>query len=152
MARWRGVAYWMATGVIAAELLVGGVYDVFQWPPAAAELFDATGLGLPRYFGMIIGTWKLLGAVALLVPRYPLLKEWAYAGFTFTMTGAIATNLAVGAAPDATVGAASVLLIGAASWWLRPTSRRLVQRAAPRDGVDTSSRSVIGVTDPIRRM
>jgi hypothetical protein len=131
--RWRGVAYWIATGVVAAELLSGGVYDLFRWPAAAAKWFGGTGLGFPPYFGTIIGTWKLLGALALVVPRFPVLKEWAYAGFTFTMTGAIATNLAVGAGPVASVAAAAFLLIGAASWWLRPTSRRPVLLGAARE-------------------
>lgn len=127
VARWRGVVYWIATGIIVAELLSGGVYDLFpQW-------FGGTGLGFPPYFGTILGTWKLLGALALVVPRFPVLKEWAYAGFTFTMTGAIATNLAVGAGPVASVVAAAFLLIGAASWWLRPTSRRPVLFGAAKE-------------------
>lgn len=126
VARWRGVVYWIATGIIVAELLSGGVVDLFRWPEAATQWFGVTSLGFPLYFGTILGTWKLLGALALIVPRFPVLKEWAYAGFTFTMTGAIATNLAVGAEPVANVAAAAFLLIGAASWWLRPTSRRPV--------------------------
>ena len=131
--RWRGVVYWIATGIITAELLFGGVVDLFRWPEVATQWFGVTGIGFPLYFGTILGTWKLLGALALVVPRFPVLKEWAYAGFTFTMTGAIATNLAVGAGLVASVAAAALLLIGAASWWLRPTSRKPVLLRAAKE-------------------
>ena len=55
-----------------------------------------THQGYPSYFPVLLGTWKVLGAVALLVPRRPLLKEWAYAGAFFTYTGAIVSHLTTG--------------------------------------------------------
>lgn len=102
-----------------------GVYDIFQWPP---NLFgeDPADLGFPDYFGTIVGTWKVLGAVALVVPRFAIVKEWAYAGFTFTMTGAIATNVAVGAEPIPSLAAAAFLPLGAVSHLVRAPSRRPV--------------------------
>ena len=89
--RWRILAYWVTTGIIAAEFAFGGVLDVLQLPP----LFEMLKrLGYPGYFAVILGVWKLLGAAAVLAPRLPRLEEWAYAGMFFTMTGAGASLVA----------------------------------------------------------
>jgi uncharacterized membrane protein YphA (DoxX/SURF4 family) len=82
-------------------------------------------LGYPPYFLVILGIWKLLGAVALLVPRFPRLKEWAYAGVVFNYTGAVASHLAAGFI-DAGALVFLTLMMGitVASWSLRPPSRR----------------------------
>ena len=74
--RWRSVVYWLATVLVAAELGLGGIWDI-QRLPMVRDL--VTHLGYPSYFLVLLGTWKVLGAVALLVPRRALLKEWAYA-------------------------------------------------------------------------
>jgi uncharacterized membrane protein YphA (DoxX/SURF4 family) len=82
-------------------------------------------LGYPAYFLVILGVWKLLGAVAVVIPRFPRLKEWAYAGVVFNFTGALVSHVASG---DIEAGTMSylVVMIGvtAASWSLRPPSRR----------------------------
>src|SRR5215467_1906962 len=79
--RWRPAAYWLATAAVAAELGVGGIWDILRLP-SVREL--VTHLGYPSYFLVLLGTWKVLGAAALLVTRRGLLKEWAYAGAFFT--------------------------------------------------------------------
>src|SRR3954452_19680127 len=83
-------------------------------------------LGYPPYFLVILGIWKLLGAVALVVPRFPRLKEWAYAGVLFDLTGAVASLLASGGSEAGSL-AYPIAMIGVAlaSWALRPPSRRL---------------------------
>jgi uncharacterized membrane protein YphA (DoxX/SURF4 family) len=83
-------------------------------------------LGYPLYFLVILGIWKLLGAVALVIPRFPRLKEWAYAGVIFDLTGAVASQLASGWM-DAGQMAYPIVMTGVAvaSWALRPPSRRL---------------------------
>jgi uncharacterized membrane protein YphA (DoxX/SURF4 family) len=91
--RRRIIAYWVTTGIIVAEFAFGGVMDVLQLPPFFEIL---KRLGYPGYFAVILGVWKLLGAAAVLAPRLLRLKEWAYAGMFFTMTGAGASHLAVG--------------------------------------------------------
>jgi DoxX-like family len=119
--RWRSVGYWLATVLVTAELGLGGIWDI-QRLPMVRDL--VTHLGYPSYFLVLLGTWKVLGAVALLVPRRPLLKEWAYAGAFFTYTGAIVSHLSAGYAlgelPLLTVLTALTVL----SWALRPPSRR----------------------------
>lgn len=118
--RARTVGYWVATGFAAAELLTGGAWDILRTPYVSAVL---THLGYPGYFLVLLGVWKVLGGVALLAPRFPRLKEWAYAGAFFNYTGAVASHLAVGdgagavAYPIIQIG----LLIG--SWMLRPPAR-----------------------------
>ncbi|MGH7910922.1 MAG: DoxX family protein [Candidatus Dormibacteraceae bacterium] len=125
----RALAYWVPTLLLAAELLGGGMTDTLHLPPFYAALVQ---LGYPGYVGVIIGVWKVLGAITVLAPRLPRLKEWAYAGAVFDLTGAAASYLAVGgsagdlAAPLAFVG------LAAASWALRPTSRRLGPRVGGR--------------------
>lgn len=120
--RLRTIAYWAATLLIAAEFGLGGVMDTLHLPPFFAILLQ---LGYPAYFGVILGIWKVLGAIAVLAPRLPRAKEWAYAGMIINLTSAIASTLAVGGgAGDVAVPLAFIGLV-ALSWVLRPPSRRL---------------------------
>jgi DoxX-like family len=84
-------------------------------------------LGYPAYFMTIIGVWYVLGAVALLVPRFPWLKEWAYAGTVFIYTGAVASRLAVGDRSVTLVGPIVLIGLVAASWSLRPSARSVLR-------------------------
>jgi uncharacterized membrane protein YphA (DoxX/SURF4 family) len=114
--------YWITTALLALELVLGGVWDVLRVPQVHV-IIDR--LGYPAYFLVILGVWKLLGAVAVIVPRFPRLKEWAYAGVVFNLTGAFVSNLASGVTDTGTL-AYLVLMMGvtATSWALRPASRR----------------------------
>ena len=125
------IGYWATTAVIALELLVGGLTDlahgrtaVIAGPPVAGVLAH---LGYPVYLLTILGVWKLLGGAALLVPRFPRLKEWAYAGAGFVYMGAFVSGVVRGGDAPATyiwpplVFAAITL----ASWALRPPDRTL---------------------------
>ena len=84
------IAYWVTTALVVFELALGGAWDVLRVPQVRGLI---ERLGYPQYFLIILGTWKLLGAVALVIPRFPRLKEWAYAGVIFDLTGAIASLL-----------------------------------------------------------
>lgn len=118
----RNAIYWLTTVLLALELVVGGVWDVLRVPQVHV-ITDR--LGYPPYFLVILGIWKLLGAVAVIVPRFPRLKEWAYAGVVFDLTGAFVSNLASGVTDTGTL-AFLLLMMGvtATSWALRPASRR----------------------------
>ena len=125
--RFRSACYWFATAAVAAELAVGGIWDIARLP-FVRDL--VTHLGYPSYFLVLLGTWKVLGAVALIVPRRPLLKEWAYAGAFFAYTGAIVSHLTTGY-DLAEVGLLAVLtVLTVLSWALRPPSRRIPRRPA----------------------
>ena len=118
----RNAIYWVTTALLALELVLGGVWDVLRVPQVRVVI---DRLGYPPYFLVILGIWKLLGAVAVIVPRFPRLKEWAYAGVVFDLTGAFVSNLASGVTDTGTL-AFLLLMMGvtATSWALRPASRR----------------------------
>lgn len=120
------IAYWVTTALLVFELGMGGMWDVLRVPQVRGLIGH---LGYPSYFLVILGTWKLLGAVALVIPRFPRLKEWAYAGAFFDLTGAVASLFASGLINAGTM-AYPILMTGVtvASWALRPPSRRLHSR------------------------
>lgn len=122
----KKVGYWVVTGLFAFALGGSGVADLVH-APAIVEGFGH--LGYPVFLMDILGVWKLLGVVAILAPGFPRLKEWAYAGFFFHLTGAISSHLFVG---DTAIGLLLVLLaLGVTSWALRPESRVLGTLALP---------------------
>lgn len=84
-----------------------------------------THLGYPSYILMILGFWKIMGVVAVLVPKFPLIKEWAYAGFFFMMTGAAFSHLASGDSVSALFPALLLLLLTVVSWYFRPADRKI---------------------------
>jgi hypothetical protein len=123
------IGYWACTLIVVFELLAGGLTDlvhgrtiVVVGPPVVEVI---TQLGYPVYVLTILGCWKLLGALALLVPRFPRLKEWAYAGTIFEMTGALASHVASGAYSITVLWAFIVTMLTFVSWALRPQSRIL---------------------------
>ena len=121
--RSRIIAYWVTTALVVSELAWGGVWDILRVPPVRSLI---ERLGYPPYFLVILGIWKLLGAVALLIPRFPRLKEWAYAGAVFDLTGAVSSQLASGLIDAGTMVYPIVMTgVAVASWALRPPSRRL---------------------------
>src|SRR3954469_19299687 len=87
------IIYWIATLWLSLGMISTGIVQLMK---VDEEVSMMTRLGYPAYFLTIIGIWKLLGVVAILIPRFPLLKEWAYAGFFFAMSGAVFSHLAAG--------------------------------------------------------
>jgi uncharacterized membrane protein YphA (DoxX/SURF4 family) len=119
-ARTKLIAYWIATGLFTTELLVGAVWDILRIPYVRNVVTD---LGYPTYFLVLLGIWKLLGAAALLVPRFPQLKEWAYAGVFFVYSGAIVSHLTTGKDLNALGSLFVLLFLTVTSWALRPAIR-----------------------------
>ena len=116
----RLIAYWVSTGLFAATFLASGAAELASAPAVAAAM---RALGYPLYFLTILGAWKVLGAAALLAPRLPRLKEWAYAGIFFDLTGAAASHAYCGDPPAKVATPLVLLLIAGASWALRPNTR-----------------------------
>lgn len=118
----RQLAYRITTGLVAFSLISGGAAQAFGQHDTVAGILR---LGYPAYFATLLGVWKVLGGLAIAAPRLPRLKEWAYAGAVFDLTGASISSAACG------VGARHVLVplalagLAVASWALRPASRRL---------------------------
>lgn len=84
-----------------------------------------TSLGYPLYFLSILGTWKLLGVIAILVPKFPLVKEWAYAGFFFAMSGALISHLTVGQPFAEALPSLILMTVIVISWYFRPAGRKI---------------------------
>jgi hypothetical protein len=123
----RTTAYWAATVPVAAELGLGGVWDITR-SPEVREVVER--LGYPGYFLVILGIWKVLGMAALVAPGLPLLKEWAYAGIVFADTGAIASHLVVGYRLGELTILVPLLASTVLSWSTRPASRRTPARVS----------------------
>jgi hypothetical protein len=83
-------------------------------------------LGYPVYILTILGVWKMLGVIAVLIPKFPLLKEWAYAGFFFAMSGAVFSHLANGDGAIELIGPVLLIVLTIVSWYFRPADRKLV--------------------------
>ena len=119
--RSTSIIYWLATLVIVFVFAAGGVGDLSRAQPVIEGM---THLGYPVYFCVILGIWKVLGAIAIIIPRTALLKEWAYAGIVFDLTGAAASHFAIGDPPDKIVTPLIFTVVAFVSWGLRPASRR----------------------------
>jgi hypothetical protein len=117
------IFYWIAT-VLICGMMALSAYMYLSRAPKMMEAFAS--LGYPTYFPIILGVAKALGVLALLAPRFALLKEWAYAGFTFTFIGAFVSHLAVGQNKEAIAPVIALALL-AISYVLRPATRRNVQ-------------------------
>lgn len=118
----KKIGYWATTGLAAFALASGGLMNASRGPEVVQSMAH---LGYPAYMSVIIGVWKTLAAVALLLPKTPRLKEWAYAGVFFNMTGAAISHAASGDDVGKVVTPLIVLGIAIASWALRPEDRRL---------------------------
>jgi uncharacterized membrane protein YphA (DoxX/SURF4 family) len=118
----KKIGYWVSTGIVALILLSGGVMQV-TLQPQNVEGFRQ--LGYPVYFMVLLGVWKLLGGIALLAPRFPRVKEWAYAGAFIDFSGAAVTCAACGGGGGHVIAPLVCIAILFASWALRPESRTL---------------------------
>ena len=116
------ISYWIVTIIVALESLAGGIADILQVPDYMSVLKQ---LGYPPYFAVILGTGKVLAAFAILIPRFPVLKEWAYAGLVLQFTGAMLSQIFVGNSATMLIAPFIFLCLIIASWWLRPPSRRM---------------------------
>lgn len=116
------MGYWAATVIAALAFVVPGVLNLIHFPHIAQDMAQ---LGYPPYVMNILGAWKILGALTLLAPGFPRLKEWAYAGMIFDLTGAAMSRAFSGSEPVLMFVPLFIALIVITSWFLRPDSRRL---------------------------
>lgn len=129
MTRRNKIIYWISTLWLALGMLATGTLQLFRVRAEGAlappGVYGITHLGYPIYFLTILGVWKILGVVAVLIPKFPLLKEWAYAGFFFVMTGAAFSHIAVGDPMKELVPSLLLLVLTVVSWYSRPTGREI---------------------------
>jgi len=121
----KPIVYWTMT-ILVAFFMSGGVAQILQYRANPHGVVPE--LGYPMYFFAILGAWKVLGAITILVPGFPRLKEWAYAGIFFDLTGAAASCAAVGGYGAYGFHVLAPLIIAGflmTSWALRPPSRTI---------------------------
>ena len=124
MTKRKLLIYWIATALLSFGMLASGAAQISH----AKEMVDLiNSLGYPLYFLYIIGVWKILGVITILIPRFTLVKEWAYAGFFFVMTGAFVSHLASGNyGIKGLIGPFMQTIFIISSWYFRPANRKII--------------------------
>ena len=123
MTKRNKIIYWIATVWLALGMVSTGIVQLIK---AQADVDAITRLGYPVYLLTILGVWKMLGVVAVLIPKFPLLKEWAYAGFFFAMTGAAISHIVSGDSISEIFPSLLLLILTVVSWYFRPAERKLI--------------------------
>jgi len=121
MTKRNKMIYWIATIWLSLGMASTGIVQLIKMKEEADMMLH---LGYPLYFLTIIGVWKILGVVAVLIPKFPLVKEWAYAGFIFVMSGAVFSHLAAGDGAKEFFGPILLLILTVISWYFRPLDRK----------------------------
>ncbi|WP_245681413.1 DoxX family protein [Arcticibacter eurypsychrophilus] len=121
--RTKTILYWVLTGFLAFGMLAQGFTQTLHLK-SFVDLI-VVQLGYPSYFLTIIGIWKILGAIAILIPGFALLKEWAYAGFFFVMSGALFSHLALRDPVRDILPSVLLLTVIVGSWYYRPIDRKI---------------------------
>jgi uncharacterized membrane protein YphA (DoxX/SURF4 family) len=123
MTKRNKIIYWIATIWLALGMFSTGLVQLLK-QKEEVDLF--AHLGYPAYLLTILGVWKMLGVIALLMPKFPLLKEWVYAGFFFAMSGAIISHIASGNAVSQIFPPLLLLVLTVVSWYFRPADRKVL--------------------------
>ncbi|WP_421879240.1 DoxX family protein [Marinoscillum sp.] len=124
MSKRNKIIYWIVTLWMSLGMVSTGIVQLIRLEEEVER--TVAHLGYPVYLLSILGVWKILGVIVALVPGLPLLKEWAYAGFFFAMTGALASHLIVQDPFSEIFPSVLLLMLTCLSWYYRPASRRLV--------------------------
>ena len=122
MTKRNKIIYWITTLWLALGMASTGIVQIIK---LKEEVDMMAHLGYPLYFLTILGVWKILGVIAILIPKFPLLKEWTYAGFFFAMSGAIFSHLACGDGAKELFGPTLLIVLTVLSWYFRPAERKV---------------------------
>lgn len=118
------IIYWIATVWLALGMTATGIVQLMQ---VDEETKSMERLGYPAYLLTLLGIWKILGVIAVVIPKFTLVKEWAYAGFFFAMSGAAFSHIAVGDPATELFGPMLLLVLTVLSWYFRPMPRKLTE-------------------------
>lgn len=124
MQKSQKILYWASTLFLALGMTAGGIQQLLQ---IGGYVPIVKSLGYPVYVLSILGFWKLLGVLVILLPGLPRLKEWAYAGFVFAMSGAAASHFIAGHSFAEALPALTLLFVTILSWYFRPANRKFGQ-------------------------
>lgn len=123
MSKRNNIIYWIATIWLALGMLSTAAVQLLK---VEDEVASITQLGYPVYLLTILGVWKILGVIVVLIPGYPVLKEWAYAGFLFAMSGAAASRIISGDGFNQIFPSLLLLFLIVVSWYFRPADRKVI--------------------------
>lgn len=126
MTKAKKIIYWVATLWLALGMTSSAVVQLMRLPEGVQGV---THLGYPAYLLTILGTWKILGVITILAPKFPVVKEWAYAGFFFVTSGALISHVTMGDPFGEIFPSVLLLTLTVVSWYLRPASRRVASGA-----------------------
>ena len=130
MTKRNKLIYWISTVWLSLGMLVPGTFQLLRVKAEGAMappgIYGITKLGYPVYFLTILGVWKILGVIAVLIPKFPLLKEWAYAGFFFAMSGAVFSHIATRGSVYEMIPSLLLLILTVLSWYFRPADRKVI--------------------------
>ena len=125
MTKRNRIIYWIATLWLALGMIATGLGQLLNFK-GQGGMDMIIHLGYPVYLLTILGVWKMLGVIAVLIPKFPLVKEWTYAGFFFIMTGAILSHLAMGDPIVEIFPGLLLLVLTVMSWYFRPADRKVI--------------------------
>lgn len=128
--RAKAIVYWLCSALVAFSFVSGGAVYWMRVPDA---IEGVTRLGYPLHFILLLGFWKVLGGIVVLLPGFALAKEWAYAGMMFDLTGAAVAHVAMQSGAGHVASPLGLALLVIASWALRPDSRRLKRSLSQPD-------------------
>ncbi|HEX6193751.1 MAG TPA: DoxX family protein [Chitinophagaceae bacterium] len=123
MTKRNKIIYWIATIWLSLGMLSSGMVQLLH---LKEETDFITRMGYPEYFLTILGIWKILGVVAVLIPKNLVLKEWAYAGFFFSMSGAVYSHIVLNNPLSEIFPPLLLLILTVTSWYFRPRDRKIV--------------------------
>ncbi len=125
MSKRNKIIYWIATIWFSLGMLSSAIVQLIKMDE---EIVMFNNLGYPVYLLTLLGVWKILGVIAVLLPKFPLLKEWAYAGFFFIMSGALFSHIAIGDSMYEIFPPVLLLLLIVTSWYFRPADRKIERK------------------------
>jgi len=120
--RTKKISYWIATIWLSLGMVSTGIVQLLKMDQDVNRMRE---LNYPIYLLTLLGIWKILGVIAVLIPKFPILKEWAYAGFFFAMSGAIFSHIASGSPMQEIFPSLLLLVLTVVSWYLRPENRKV---------------------------
>jgi uncharacterized membrane protein len=123
MTKRNKIIYWISTGWLALGMVSTGIVQLLK---GEEEVNNITQLGYPAYLLTLLGVWKILGVVAVLIPKFPVVKEWAYAGFFFAMSGATFSRILSGNSMSEIYPSLLLLILTVISWYFRPVDRKII--------------------------
>ena len=125
MTKGKKITYWVATIWLSLGMLSTGIVQLLKMDQDVARMAD---LNYPVYLLTLLGIWKIVGVIAVLIPKFPILKEWAYAGFFFAMSGALFSHIMSESPASEIFPSLLLLVLTVVSWYFRPESRRVAVR------------------------